>query len=329
MRSAIALLATRDFAVAESAFAEAQRLWPDNVTIAVRRIEASCAAGTAEAALARLEVATDLDPLDVARLTARGVLLDRLGRSDEAADVLETAVLLAPEAPVPAAALANSLLHAGLFLQSVPALQRAAQLAPESLPLRNDYAAALNRVHRYREGQEVLEHLLAEHGEQPALLCNLCNSLVSLGQQREGVEVARRATELAPEMHLGWRTLLSALSYCDEVGGDELLAAGLRAGATLPRCTEPPPLAPGRRRAPAADRAAIAQPAHPSGRLADARGVRGTRSGVVRAGLLRAGAVRGRGVPPLPRNRRRSGTGRSAGQPPPAPRRSARLGSTC
>jgi len=241
----IALLATSDAAVAESAFAEAQRLRPGSITIAVRRIEASCAAGSTEAELARLHAATQADPLDVAQLTARGVLLDRLGRGDEAADVLETAALLAPDAPVPAAALANSLLHVGRFLQAVPALRRAVELAPQHLPLRNDYAAALNRVHRYREGQEILEQLIAEYGEQPALLCNLCNSLVSLGLQREGVEVARRATLLAPDMHLGWRTLSSALSYCDGVTGAELLAACRQAGATLPRPGEAPPTRPG------------------------------------------------------------------------------------
>jgi predicted O-linked N-acetylglucosamine transferase (SPINDLY family) len=231
----IALLATGDAALAESAFAEAYRLRPGSITIALRRVEASCAADSSEAELARLEVATHHDPLDVPLLTARGVLLDRLGRSEEAADILETAALLAPDAPVPAAALAHSLLHAARFMPAVPALGRAAALAPDDVSLANDHAAALNRVHRYREGQEILERLLSEHGEQPALLCNLCNSLVSLGMQREGVDMARRATLLAPELHLGWRTLASALSYCDGVSAVDVLAAARMAGTTLPR----------------------------------------------------------------------------------------------
>jgi protein O-GlcNAc transferase len=231
----LALLATKDAAAATSAFAEARRLSPSNIAFALRLVDAVIAAGTAEAELARLEVATRNDPLDVAQLTARGALLDRLGRHEEAVDLLETAVLLAPAAPLPAAVFANALLHAGQFREAVPALQRAAELAPDSMTLRNDHAAALNRVHRYREGRDILEALIAEHGEQPALLCNLCNSLVSLGMQAEGVALARRATELAPELHLGWRTLVSALSYADGVSGAELLAVAQRAGATLPR----------------------------------------------------------------------------------------------
>ena len=240
----IALLASQDAGLAESAFAEAQRLRPDSVTIALRRVEAACLAGSAEAELARLEVVTHRDPLDIVQLTARGALLDRLGHSEDAADILETVTLLVPEAPVPAAAFANSLLHAGKFLQAVPALRRASELAPDDLPLANDHAAALNRVHRYREGQEILERLIATHGEHPALLSNLCNALVSLGFQREGVEMARRATLLAPELHLGWRTLASALTYCDGVGAADVLAAARQAGATLPRSDAPPPQRP-------------------------------------------------------------------------------------
>jgi predicted O-linked N-acetylglucosamine transferase (SPINDLY family) len=235
----LALLATNDAAIAESAFGQAQRLRPDDIAIAVRRIEASLAAGSTAGELARLEVATEQDPLDVAQLTARGVLLDRLGRSDEAADILETAVLLAPDAPMPAAAFAGSLLHVGRFNLAIPALRRAAELAPDNLSLQSDYAASLNRGHRYREGQEILERLLAEHGEQPAILCNLCNSLVSLGFQREGIAMARRATEAFPEAHLAWRTLSGALSYCDGIGAAEVLEACRRTGATTPR----PPLA--------------------------------------------------------------------------------------
>ena len=240
----IALLATEDSAAAESAFAEARRLAPDDIGIALRLVEAAFAAGSATAELARLEVATERDPLDVAQLTARAILLDRLGRGEEAVDLLETAVLLAPDAPLPAAALANALLHTAQFAAAVPALKRATELSPDNLGLRNDHAAALNRVHRYREGREILESLIAEFGEQPALLCNLANSLISLGLQAAGVAAARRATEVAPEQSLGWRTLSSALTYCDGVAAAEILAAARQAASLLPRDGAPPPTRP-------------------------------------------------------------------------------------
>ena len=240
----IALLATRDSVAARAAFAEAQRLSPDNLGVALRRVEASIAAGAGAAELARLEAATARDPLDLAQLTARAVLLDRLGRSGEAADLLEAVTALAPDAPVPASLRANALVRAARFLHAVPALRRACELSPDDLSLGNDHAAALNRVHRYREGQEILERLIAEHGEQISLLCNLCNAMVSQGLQREGVALARRATELAPETHFGWRTLANALSYTDGVTAEELLGVLRQAAALVPRATEAPPVRP-------------------------------------------------------------------------------------
>lgn len=231
----MAHMACLDPAAAEAAFAEAQRLAPGNQRIALRRLDAAIAAGTAEAELARLENATQQDPANVVLLTARGVLLDRLGRAEDGIDVLEAAVALAPNAPLPAAALAAGLLHAQRFAQAVPALQRAAELAPDSAAIGNDLAAALNRNHRYREGREILERLIAEHGEHPSLLCNLAVSLVSLGLQREGVIAARRATVLAPEMNLGWRTLSNAMAYCPGTTGEELLDTCRQAAATLRR----------------------------------------------------------------------------------------------
>jgi predicted O-linked N-acetylglucosamine transferase (SPINDLY family) len=231
----LSLLATHDAAIAESAFGEAQRLKPENIEFALRRADASYIAGSAEGELARLEIATDVDPLDVAQLTARGALLDRLGRSDEAADILETAVLLAPESPLPTTILANSLLHLSRFSEAIPYLRKANELSPENLALKSDYAATLNRAHRYTEAKEILERMIAEHGDQPAMLCNLCNSLVSLGLQREGVEMALRATRAAPELHLPWRTLCAALAYCENVSAAEVFDACRKAGSTVTR----------------------------------------------------------------------------------------------
>jgi tetratricopeptide (TPR) repeat protein len=112
----VALMHTDDPARAESAFARAQQLRPGSLTIALRRIDAAVTAGSADAELARLAQELDREPLNIVALTARGILLDRVGRADESAEILEATVLLAPDAPLQAAALASSLLHAGRFL---------------------------------------------------------------------------------------------------------------------------------------------------------------------------------------------------------------------
>ena len=237
----LSLLMTGDIPAAESAFAEAQRLLPDSIDIAVRRAEAAALGGSAAQELARLDVAAAEDPANMALLTARGVLLGRLGRREEAVEVLEAAVALAPEAVVPTVALANALTVVSRPALAVEVLRRAVALAPEDANLRNNLAATLVRVHRYDEARAVLEALIDAHGPQLNFLCNLTNALVSLGLQDEGVARARQAVALLPDAHLAWRALGNALSYHPDVSGMALLDAYRGVGRTMAR-TPPEPL---------------------------------------------------------------------------------------
>ncbi|HEY0908805.1 MAG TPA: tetratricopeptide repeat protein [Bradyrhizobium sp.] len=231
----VALMARGDPFAAESAFSEAQSQLPGSVAIAVRRAEAAFMAETAALELARLEQGTAANPLDVAQLTARGFLLNRLGQPNDAADVLETAAALAPDAPIVAATLAYSQLNAAKYKPAVHSLRRAVALTPGDVSLRNDLGAALNRTHNYREAREIIEAVIAEHGESPVLLSNLCNSLVSLGFQHEGAEAATRATVIAPESHLAWRTLGNALAYSENTRAVDLLGVFRQASRLVPR----------------------------------------------------------------------------------------------
>jgi protein O-GlcNAc transferase len=234
----MALTLTGDTRAAESAFAEAQRLAPDNMDIALRRVQAAVSAGNGELELVRLEQATLTDPLNLVPLTARGVLLEQLGRRDEAIDILDAATQLAPAMQAPATALAHALVRSNRIPQSVQALKRAIALSPEDINLRNNHAAALVRMQRHREARESLEDLVAEHGEQPGFLANLTNALVSLGEHDAALKTARRLTDLHPDMTLSWRTMCNSLPYCEGIGGAELLAAYRRAAQAIP--TNPP-----------------------------------------------------------------------------------------
>ncbi len=228
----ISLMMTEDFPAAESAFAVAQQLAPADDAIALRRVEAAVAAGTATQELARLEAA---DPLDAVLLTARAALLDRLGRRAEAIDVLEVAVTLYPDMLSAARAKAQLLVRANRIAEALPALEHAVALAPDDLDLQNNQAAALVRLQRHQQGREILERLIETHGEHPGLLCNLTNALISLGLHTEGFGMAERAVELDPASSLSWRTMCNALPYCDGIGGAALLRATRRVGETLDR----------------------------------------------------------------------------------------------
>ncbi len=236
----LSLLMTGDIPAAESAFAEAQRLLPGSIDIAVRRAEAAALAGSGAEELARLDLASLADPANVALLTARGVLLGKLGQRDEAVDVLEAAVALAPDALVPTVALANALAVGSRARHAVDVLRRAVALSPGDANLRNNLAATLVRIYRYDEGRVMLEALIVEHGPQLNFLCNLTNALVSLGLQEEGVARARQAVAFYPAAHLAWRSLGNALAYHPDVSGQALLEAYRGVGRTLPRIAPTP-----------------------------------------------------------------------------------------
>ncbi len=235
----VSLTLTGDAAAAETAFAEAQRLAPDVIDYALHRIEAAAAAGTADAELARAELATERDPLDVPLLCARGVLLDRLGRGAEAVDVLEAASALAPDDPLPTGLLGRLLAKLGRAAEAEVALERAIALDPGNPQPRNDRAAMLMRLQRHVEAREILLALVETHGRTPTVLCNLASAKLALGDQDEAARLAEEAVALAPDEALPRRTLCNILPYRQGALSGELLAAAQACAARLPH--EPAP----------------------------------------------------------------------------------------
>jgi len=231
----LAVLQSGDAAAAVDAFAEAWRLVPRWLDPALHLVEAACIAGTAEAELARLEAAGLADPLDPVGATARGVLLERLGRREEAIDALEVAVALAPDAPRPTALLAGMLARTTRVDEAEKWLRRASELDPTEPRLRNDHAAVLMRKHRHAEARAELTELIATHGEQVGVLCNLATATVCCGLQDEAVALIERAITLAPDALLPRRALANALPYRDTVTGVELLAALIDCSDRAPR----------------------------------------------------------------------------------------------
>jgi len=132
----------------------------------------------------------------------------------------------------------------GDFTRAVDALRRAVALAPPDAPnlatLTSNYAAALTRVHRYREACEVLTETLAQHGDRLYPLCNLANALICLGQQEAGVALARHACVVEPELHAPRSALASALAYHPDVTGKAMLEAARAAAANAAPAGVPP-----------------------------------------------------------------------------------------
>ena len=230
----LSLLLTGDPA-AESAFAEAQRMDPGVLDYALHRVSASVAAGTAQVELIRLEQACLANPLDPVAPTAKGLLLEHLGRRDEAICALETATALAPEAPRPAAILGGLLARSHRGREAEKVLGHAITLDPDNSQLQNDRATVLMRLHRHAEAKEALEILVHRDRADVIALCNLANVTVSLGQQEAAVSIARQAISLAPRAHLPWRALCNSLPYQSGIGAAELLNALGQCAALLQR----------------------------------------------------------------------------------------------
>ncbi len=235
----LALQRTGDTALAASAFAEAQRLSPQMLEYALHRVELADTPQQREALLAELDLAGMQDPANPVLHTARGMLLERCGDRAAAIDALETATLLAPAAKLPAAFLAGVLARSNRLHEADKALRAAIALDPDNRQLPNDHATVLMRMHRHAEARDLLQALIAAHGEQTNALCNLANATACLGWQDEAVALARRAIELAPHAALPWRALSNTLPYREGVTGAELLHVLRACSDRLPRGAPP------------------------------------------------------------------------------------------
>jgi predicted O-linked N-acetylglucosamine transferase (SPINDLY family) len=235
----LALLLTAEPVLAHTALVEAQRLEPEVAEYALHGIEAARVAGLADAELARLALVSNAAPLNPVPLLARGILLERQGRRDEAIDALEAAVALAPDAPLPVKLLGAVLARSNRRGDAEVALRRASELDPDEPRLRNDRATVLMRLHRHAEASALLVGLIEQYGDDPLVLSNLSNATACLGLQEAAVGYARRAIELAPDAVLPRRALCNNLPYLDGVRGNELLAALRDCAACLPRTVMP------------------------------------------------------------------------------------------
>ncbi|PPQ26197.1 tetratricopeptide repeat protein [Rhodopila globiformis] len=236
----LAFLAGGDPKRALTAFVRAQTLKPTTPEYVLNNVEVAVKAGEAEAELARLTVAGEQDPLNLAAQLGRGLLLERLGRRPEAIDALEAAVALAPDAVLPLSLLASLLCRTTRLRESEATLRRLMDLAPDNAWMRNDLGAVLLRSQRYVEAHELLQEAADTIGPDSAVLSNLANATVYLGLQEEAVAISRRAIDLGPESVMPRRSLCNTLPYRDATTGTELLAAARACATRLPRTTVPP-----------------------------------------------------------------------------------------
>ncbi len=236
----LALKATDAASLALTAFIKAQDLAPNRLDYVLNGVDVAVQADEAQAELARLTSAADENPLGPALRIGRGMLLERLGRRDEAIDALEAATELTPDSLVPLRLLGGVLARSNRAGEAERVLRRLGELDPANPQVLNDHAVVLMRLHRHAEARAILLDILARIGSAPSVLCNLGNATVCLGLQDEAVNIARRAVRLFPDTVLSRRAMCNTLPYHDATTGAELLAAMRECSAVIPRVPQPP-----------------------------------------------------------------------------------------
>ena len=218
-----------------SALGRAHRLAPCSLDYAFHRAEVAHRAGVGDAELCRLAEDAEADPLNPTPLAASGLLLHRLCRHAQAAEVLEAASAVAPEEARIVALLGGVLARFHQFTRAAEAMRRALTLDPARADVRHDLGVVLMRMHRFGAARTELAIVRDTRGPDPTLLCNLGSATLCLGRQEEALEIAREATTLAPESTLAHRAVVNTLPYVPDVTASGLLEALRACAATLPR----------------------------------------------------------------------------------------------
>ncbi len=229
--------------LALAAFVRAQHLSPRSTAYVHDMAAAAIAADLGMVETARLRALAECDPINAVPHIALGILLDRLRLPDAAADALEVAVALAPEAPEPIKFLAGVLSRTARVNEAEVALRQALRLDPGNPQLMNDHAATLMRLHRHAEAAGLLRDVLHRHGPHTSVVSNLATATGCLGWQDEAVEIAQAAIALEPDAAMPRRALANTLPYKFGVTGAALLRAARDCADLLPRGSLPAPRA--------------------------------------------------------------------------------------
>ena len=140
-------------------------------------------------------------PTDVAAIRMLAELGVRLGRFDDAENLLARALELAPSFTAARHNYATVLYRQNKPVQAIAEADRLLADDPANPSLRNLKAAALGRTGDYEQSVELYESVLAAYPDQPKTWMSLGHALKTLGRQDAAVAAYRRCVALAP--HLG------------------------------------------------------------------------------------------------------------------------------
>ncbi len=185
------------------------------------------------------EVTSPPDWSDGVRLAMDGRAAKSRGALDEAADLLEAAVVLLPDDVIVLKDLAS--LHLSRMCPELaePLLREAHRLDSDDATTLNDLAVTLARQYRYGEAEQMMAKIPDDGGLSPQILFNRGTLRASLGDfegSRRDIETAKAA---CPNLRLALQSECALMPYRSETTAAQLRDAMAALGNALPRDASP------------------------------------------------------------------------------------------
>ncbi|MFL6830454.1 MAG: sulfotransferase [Sphingomicrobium sp.] len=172
-------------------------------------------------------------PRDVIALHLMAGLASALDFDDEADDLLQLVIELAPEFTPARVARASSLKKRNRPLEAAEALDPVFERDPNNTVAKALKASVLGRAGRFDDSLKLYEELLQAIGEDPKLLSNYGHMLKTVGRSDEGYRAMRRAIDVAPHHGEAWWTLSNLKTVRFEAADMAAMTAALeRPGAS-------------------------------------------------------------------------------------------------
>ena len=158
------------------------------------------------------------NPFDVRAIRLFAELAGRIGRYQDAENLLRRAIELAPEFTPARANLALVLYRTERVTEALEELAQVTNEDPDNLGNANLQAAAYGRIGEFDEALALYARVLADAPNQPKVWMSYGHLLKTVGRLDEGVAAYRRALQIQPGLGEVWWSLanLKTVRFSDE-----------------------------------------------------------------------------------------------------------------
>jgi tetratricopeptide (TPR) repeat protein len=167
------------------------------------------------------------DPFDVRAIRLFAELAGRIGRYQDAENLLRRAVELAPGFTPARANLALVLYRTNRAAEALEQLALVTQEDPDNLGHANLAAAANGRIGAFDEALALYARVLRDAPDQPRVWMSYGHMLKTVGQQADGIAAYRRAIALMPGLGEAWWSLANLKTVRFDEGDIAAMEAAL------------------------------------------------------------------------------------------------------